>query len=241
MTVSAPLGASRAAGTLPSMRRLLPLLVPLALLAVACGDDDADDPAAAPTTAVAPVGEQQADEPGEADDPGAAGGREEEVAASTTTAPAAGAPAGDPPGERVHEAEGIDDPGVLLADLAGDAAVPGPGDDGATGRFEAELVEGSLCIDMAADALGGDVTAAHVHEGAAGETGPPVVDVGTPTATADGRDTWTDVCVPVDGPLVQRMATEPDRFHVDVHTASFPGGAVRGQLALASVFDRQLS
>ncbi|HEU5083766.1 MAG TPA: CHRD domain-containing protein [Acidimicrobiales bacterium] len=222
------------------MRRLLHLLVPLALLVAACGDDDADDATPSPTTTAAPAAEDEADR---ADDGGDAAADEpdEESATSTTAAPADDSPAEDAPGDGVHEAEGIDDPGVLLADLTGDAEVPGPGDDGATGRFEAELVEGSLCIDMAADSLAGEVTAAHVHEGAAGAAGPPVVDIGTPTAAADGGATWTDVCVPVDGPLVERMATEPDRFYVNIHSASFPDGAVRGQLALASVFDRQLS
>jgi len=226
------------------MRRLLHLLVPLALLVAGCGDDDAADPGAEPTTTSEPGRvEDEADEPDDADEPAGKPDDEDEPATSApdTPVPADDAPAENAPGEGVHEGEGIDDPGVLLADLAGDAEVPGPGDDAGQGRFEAELVEGSLCIDMVAEALDSDVTTAHVHEGAAGSAGAPVVDIGPPTTAAATTDTWADVCVPVDGPLVERMATEPDRFYVNVHSASFPDGAVRGQLALASVFDRQLS
>lgn len=241
VAVSAHLVPSQVAGTLPPMRRLLHLLVPLALLVAACDDDDVDDDAASATTTVAPSAGDEADEADDAAEEASGDEPDDASASSTTIVPAHGAPAEDAPGEGVHEAEGIDDPGVLLADLAGDAEVPGPGDEGATGRFEAELVEGSLCIDVVVDALDGAVTAAHVHEGAAGAAGPPVVHIGTPTAAADASATWTDVCVPVDGPLVERMATEPQRFYVNVHSAPFPDGAVRGQLALGSVFDRQLS
>ena len=221
------------------MRRLLTLLVPLALLVAGCGDDDADDAADDTTTTV--VDGSQEDTEAEADADGDADAADDEASdpVTETTVPA-DAPAADAPDGSVDETDGIDDPGVLVADLSGPAEVPGPGDDGGTGRFEAELIDGRLCIDMVAEGLDTDVAASHVHEGAVGASGAPVVDIGPPTASAGGSDSWVDVCVDVAGDLVERMATQPEQFYVNVHTASFPDGAVRGQLALASIFDRTL-
>lgn len=220
------------------MRRLLTLLVPLALLAAGCGDDDATDDTT--TTVVDDSPDDEGSEAGLDDEVIDAGDDEASDPVTETTVPA-DAPAEDAPDGSVDETDGIDDPGVLVADLAGADEVPGPGDDGATGRFEAELIDGRLCIDMVAEGLDSDVAASHVHEGAAGAAGAPVVDIGLPTAAAGGTDSWVDVCVDVAEDLVERMVTQPDQFYVNVHSASFPDGAVRGQLALASIFDRTLS
>lgn len=229
------------AGTLPPMRRLLALLVPLAVLA-GCADDDAGDAIdGATTTVVDDVAQDRPADPtedGEAESETAEG---EATDATTETTVPADAPAADAPESSVDETDGVDDPGVLVADLAGPAEVPGPGDDGAAGRFEAELVDGRLCIDMIAEDLDSGVSASHVHEGAAGAAGPPVVSIGPPTASDGPTDSWNDVCVDVERDLVERMATAPDQFYVNVHSSTFPDGAVRGQLALASIFDRTLS
>lgn len=212
------------------MRRLLLLLVPLALLAAGCGDDDAEGASDDTTTTAAGDAAEEREEAGDDE--------------SADTAPDAtdptDPPADEAPANSVDETDGIDDPGLLLADLDGAAEVPGPGDASGTGRFEAELVDGALCIDMVAEGLDSDVGAAHVHEGAAGAAGAPVLDIGPPTAAEGTTDSWVDVCVPADGALVERIATAPDQFYVNVHTSSFTDGAVRGQLVLGSIFDRRL-
>lgn len=206
------------------MRRLLGLLAPLAVLVAGCGDDDPVDDAV-PTTAPA-VATSADDEP--------------ETTATTEGAVATETPAAEAP-EGAGEDEGLDDPGLLLADLSGGAEVPGPGDERADGRMEAELVDGSLCADLVVRGLDADVVAAHVHEGAADSSGPPVLDLGVPTTTDGDADTWTDVCLDVDPELVESMAVSPERFYANVHTEPFPDGAVRGQLTLGSIFDRTLS
>lgn len=149
------------------------------------------------------------------------------------------APAGDAPGEGSADDEGLGD-ALLVSDLSAAAEVPGPGDGGATGRFEAELHEGVLCVDMVVSGLGADVVGAHLHDGAAGTAGPVVVDIGGPTALGDDEDRWDDACTEVGDDVIARLAEAPDAVYVNVHTGDHPDGAVRGQLAVASVFDRTL-
>ena len=205
------------------LRRLV-LLVPALALALlpSCGDDDAED-------------EARASE---------ASSELETTTTTTSAAPTtvADADAEEPPGPSGGADDGRDEPPVWVADLTGDTEVPGPGHPSAVGRTEIETGgEGELCIDMAADGLGSEVTDAHIHEGTAGTSGPPVIPIGRPTSSAGDTDTWTDVCVEVDGALLDRLIAEPEAFYANVHTAELPKGAVRGQLTAASIFDLTLS
>jgi hypothetical protein len=42
-------------------------------------------------------------------------------------------------------------------------------------------------------------------------------------------------CQDIDPALYDQLASSPDGFYVNVHTGSFPNGAVRGQLAPVSL------
>lgn len=69
------------------------------------------------------------------------------------------------------------------------------------------------------------VTAAHIHVGARGVNGPPVFTLrksneGTWTGCAEGSE-WTQ----------DRIEGDPERFYVNLHTAEYPNGAIRGQLS----------
>jgi hypothetical protein len=150
-----------------------------------------------------------------------------------TDAPAADGPDGGSADEGLGDA-------LLVADLTPDAEVPGPGQAGAAGRFEAELVGGVLCVDMDVAGLDEPVSGAHVHDGAAGTAGPVLVDLGPPGEAIGGEARWRDACTEVSDEVIERLAASPDQHHVNVHTAAFPAGAVRGQLAVASIFDRTL-
>jgi CHRD domain len=216
------------------MRRLLAVLVPLVMLA-ACGDDD--DAVEDPTV----VGEDSSESTTEADETEQDVGAGAEVADTTvpqTTVPT-DSPAGDAPGDGAEDDEGLGD-ALLVSDLDGGAEVPGPGDPAATGRFEAELHDGVLCVDMDVSGLGAAVTGAHLHDGTAGDAGPVIVDVGDPTSTAGDLVQWVDACTEVPDDVIQRIAEAPERVYVNVHTGAHPDGAVRGQLAVAAVFDRTL-
>lgn len=224
------------------MRPLLAVLVPLALLA-ACGDDDDVEPA---TTTV--VDDEATETPAEPDDAEADAGddadaADDDEAAPDTTVPETtvptDSPAGDAPGEGSADDEGLGD-ALLVSDLDGASEVPGPGDPAATGRFEAELHDGVLCVDMAVSGLGAAVSGAHLHEGAAGDAGPVIVDIGSPTAADGDPVRWVDACTEVGDDVIQKIADAPERVYVNVHTTAHPDGAVRGQLAVTSVFDRTL-
>jgi hypothetical protein len=117
----------------------------------------------------------------------------------------------------------------LFAQLTGDSEVPGPGDPEAFGDafLDFFVAEGRVCVGIF---VGGaeEFTAAHIHEGAETETGPPVVTLPTPdeTGTVEGN------CVEdLDSALLQQIVDNPSGFYVNVHTAEFPDGAARGQLS----------
>src|SRR6187397_628109 len=65
----------------------------------------------------------------------------------------------------------------------------------------------------------------HIHKGAAGAAGPVVVPLGTPNTagTASG-------CAAVARTIVTAMLAAPASYYLNVHTAGFPAGAIRGQL-----------
>lgn len=217
------------------MRRWLALLVPLVVL-VACGDDDDAADGTTTTSVDDATLEDDAAEPGTDDDSGAEEASDE--TAPETTVPG-DAPAADAPGDDAGAGDGLGD-AVLAADLDGSAPVPGPGDPAGNGRFEAELVDGTLCVDMRITDLDASVTEAHLHSGRDGEDGPVLVDIGLPTSTADGAGTWDDACTGVDDDVIEDLAAAPELAYVDVHSATFPDGAIRGQLGVISIFDRTL-
>ena len=113
------------------------------------------------------------------------------------------------------------------ASLFGDQEVghEGAGDD-ASGDFSAELDldNGRICYMLEVEGLD-EVTAAHIHEGAIGKNGGPVMEL--QLLGDDGED----VCVDADPELLKKIARNQSRYYVNVHTAAFPMGAVRGQLA----------
>ncbi|MDX1703840.1 MAG: CHRD domain-containing protein [Altererythrobacter ishigakiensis] len=100
----------------------------------------------------------------------------------------------------------------------------GAGED-ASGDFSAELdlANGRMCYLLEIEGLD-DFAAAHIHEGAKGKNGPPVA---TLELVGDDGD---DVCTDADPELLKKIAKNPARYYVNVHTAAFPAGAVRGQL-----------
>lgn len=68
------------------------------------------------------------------------------------------------------------------------------------------------------------VTAAHIHVGVAGVNGPPVF-----TLTRSNEGTWKG-CREGAEWTQDRIEGDPERFYVNLHTADYPNGAIRGQL-----------
>jgi hypothetical protein len=114
----------------------------------------------------------------------------------------------------------------LEATLSGAEEVPGPGDPDGSGSAEITIVDrtDNLCYEVTVRNIA-PATAAHIHRGAPGRAGPPVVTLDAPT---DGE---SNACLSVASELVDEIEANPGNFYINVHNAAFPNGAVRGQLA----------
>jgi len=118
------------------------------------------------------------------------------------------------------------DSGVkLLAELTGEAEVPGPGDTDGSGMFKARLIpsSGQMCYEVMVDDID-DVTGAHIHFGAEGVAGDVAV------ALKDLDDGKVSDCLTMDSALAVRILDDPSQFYVNVHDTDHPAGALRGQL-----------
>lgn len=111
---------------------------------------------------------------------------------------------------------------VFTATLDG-ASEPAGGDPKASGTFRAsvETSTGDVCYTLITKNLP-TAMAAHVHEGAAGANGSPVINI-----DVTGDDEY---CLAAQTELLQAMAANPGNYYVNVHTKDFPAGAIRGQL-----------
>lgn len=126
-----------------------------------------------------------------------------------------------------------------VVDDDGDVPVFEQGEPGATGEaflqlFGTDPVE--ICFALRTDAEG-DLTGAHLHEGAIDENGPVVIPFDPPLADGEGDFRWSAGCVPqaefADGDVLSTLEAAgpvPDNYYVQIHSDGFPGGAVRGQL-----------
>lgn len=79
--------------------------------------------------------------------------------------------------------------------------------------------------------------AAHIHRGKAGENGPVVANLAWPQdgQSADCLDArLRPAQFPLGDAVVAEILANPQDFYVNVHNAKYPGGAIRGQLRVAS-------
>jgi hypothetical protein len=77
------------------------------------------------------------------------------------------------------------------------------------------------------------LTAAHIHPGAAGATGSPVVDLALSAGEvvfANGSGTFTKNGITVTVVQANSMLGNPAEFYFNIHTSANPGGVARGQL-----------
>lgn len=113
----------------------------------------------------------------------------------------------------------------LTATLTGEEEVPGPGDPDGSGSAEVQINAGAgeVCYEIEVNGID-EATMAHIHRGAQGESGPPVVDFNV-------QENGLDSCVTAsDAAVVQEIVNNPAGFYVNVHNEAYPAGAVRGQL-----------
>lgn len=120
----------------------------------------------------------------------------------------------------------------LRANLSGDQEVPtagGPAVGDPTGRAVAYIKAQDTQVSYAFAWIGVNPTLGHIHQGAFGTNGKVVVPLFTsavPTSVFAVAGTVTGV----DPGLVKQIDQNPRGFYTNLHTAQFPGGAVRGQL-----------
>jgi hypothetical protein len=111
-------------------------------------------------------------------------------------------------------------------EMTGAAEVPGPGADKGMGEATLSFDSDKNQVCYMLHAMGTDTpTMAHIHKGAAGVAGGVVVAL---TAPADGM---SQGCASLAADALADILAHPADYYVNVHTAQFPKGAMRGQLA----------
>ncbi len=115
----------------------------------------------------------------------------------------------------------------LRADMTGpqETSPPGPADAKGTAAITLDDAANTVCYQLTYTGIS-KPTAAHIHAGAKGVAGPPVV-------TFDVQKTGDKGCVPADHTVIGQILANPAGYYVNIHTAEFPKGAMRGQLAKA--------
>jgi hypothetical protein len=122
--------------------------------------------------------------------------------------------------------------GVEKAFLSGDQEVPvagGPAVGDPTARAVAHIKAHDTQVSYSFAWLGLNPTLGHIHKAPFGVNGPVVVPLfasPVPTTIVAISGTVTGL----DPALVKDIAEHPSAFYANLHTAQFPGGAVRGQL-----------
>ncbi|HEX4983651.1 MAG TPA: CHRD domain-containing protein [Ilumatobacteraceae bacterium] len=111
--------------------------------------------------------------------------------------------------------------------------VAGAGDPDALGvaSITIDTATAEVCVDVVINDVE-DLAAMHIHRGPAGVNGPIVVDFAL-TPVPPGPPTPPDIqkCVTATSTaLAAEIAGNPLGFYLNAHTATYPAGAVRGQL-----------
>jgi hypothetical protein len=111
----------------------------------------------------------------------------------------------------------------LSAKLVGNVEVPkgSPSGHGIV-NLTLDSAKGTVCWTF--DGVGGigSPTAAHIHKAPAGKAGPVVVPFGAAYKTKG--------CQKAAKSLIDSIESSPNAYYVNVHTAKYPAGAIRGQL-----------
>jgi CHRD domain len=102
----------------------------------------------------------------------------------------------------------------------------GVGDPNGRGAFSGIFDGRELCYGIQVKNIG-DPAAAHIHKGGPNVAGPIVQALEEPSAGDPGQ---SGDCVELPAKLARAIRKNPAKYYVNVHTAAFPGGAVRGQL-----------
>jgi hypothetical protein len=116
-------------------------------------------------------------------------------------------------------------PKQLHAALSGSEEAPsGTGDPDGYGAAFLEVQGRNICFRIIAKQIS-PATAGHIHKGDVGQDGPISVPLFTGTVPSKRK------CVKASSNSVAKdIRRNPGDYYVNVHTADFPDGAIRGQL-----------
>ncbi|MGH8993862.1 MAG: CHRD domain-containing protein [Acidimicrobiia bacterium] len=115
------------------------------------------------------------------------------------------------------------------ATLSPDEEVPNKGPAGASGTAKVDIntETNQVCYELSPSGLSEQPTAGHIHTGAKGASGPVYIDFNVP---ANGLKN----CVTSDATKVGTVISNPGGHYVNIHTASYQAGAIRGQMVEAA-------
>jgi hypothetical protein len=116
----------------------------------------------------------------------------------------------------------------LITALSGSEEVPVGDPDGYGAAVISREKGNRICYQITAHNLD-DVTAAHIHDGDAGENGDIVVTLFEGDVPLEPRSRKR--CVRSTRAITRSIRRNPTGFYVNVHTQTFPNGAIRGQLS----------
>jgi hypothetical protein len=97
---------------------------------------------------------------------------------------------------------------------------------GASGFFSYSIAGGEFCYTLEARNLSVPATAAHVHLAPRHVAGNVVI----PLVVGSGTSWTVQSCTTASTELLAAIAASPRSYYVNVHTPTFPGGEIRGQL-----------
>jgi CHRD domain len=113
--------------------------------------------------------------------------------------------------------------GKLHATLRGTNEVPAaPASNRGSVEVTLRPATGKVCWEFTITKIDGKGTAAHIHKGRPGKSGPVFIAFGT-TFKRQG-------CTSAPKSKINAVATNPSAFYVNVHNLKHLGGAMRGQL-----------
>lgn len=114
--------------------------------------------------------------------------------------------------------------GIVVV-MRGSEERPALGDpDGvATATLTFDSVTGQVCVRWRVRDIA-PLTAAHIHLAPAGQAGPVVVPLPVPVGSASSG------CTTASTTIVSNIINDPAAYYVNIHNATYPGGAARAQL-----------
>jgi hypothetical protein len=127
---------------------------------------------------------------------------------------------------------------VYAADLRGSNETP-PNSSTATGSaiVTIDTINNTLTWDVATKGIASPLFA-HIHPGAAGVAGNPLITfAGSSSDFTNGRTNGAVSIASLDATQLNNLLTNPSAFYVNVHSSAFPGGEIRGQLTAANEYD----